>query len=151
MTGGGFLEGFDAKVLEPWKQNLRDGGFEFDRCLPYIFISGARDVGSFHHDVSHVVAWQIEGTKRFCGLRQPSRLHPESQRRKHGQTVAPPKGLRETDVLAVEMPAGTVLFNQLLTPHWVRSCLLDHPQSLNTVELLIVGIFHCTPENEPLD
>ena len=67
----------------------------------YAFISGARDVGSFHHDVSHVVAWQIEGTKRFCGLRCPSTLHPESERRKHGQTVSPPAELTEADVLAV--------------------------------------------------
>jgi len=67
----------------------------------YVFISGARDVGSFHHDVSHVVAWQIEGHKRFCGLRCPSTLHPESERRKHGQTVSPPAELTEADVLAV--------------------------------------------------
>lgn len=73
--------------------------------------------------MSHVVAWQIEGTKRFCGLKEPSKLHPESQRRKHGQNVAMPPGLTESDVLAVDMAPGTILFNQLLTPHWVQSPL----------------------------
>eukprot|EP00038_Savillea_parva_P004260 m.135717 g.135717 ORF g.135717 m.135717 type:complete len:371 (+) comp11422_c0_seq3:310-1422(+) len=128
---GDFLEGFDVLVLEPWKAALRGAGFEFDRCLPYIFISGARDVGSFHHDVSHVVAWQIEGVKTFCGLVRPSELHPESERRKHGQSVSPPAGLTESDVLAVHMPPGTVLFNQLLTPHWVQSPLDGVAFSIN--------------------
>jgi hypothetical protein len=118
---GQFLEGFEEEVMGPWRAALDAAGFEYDRCLPYIFISGALDVGSFHHDVSHVIAWQIEGTKRFCGLRTPRTLHGPEQRRKHGQKVVPPEGLREQDVLAKTMKPGCVLFNQLLTPHWVQS------------------------------
>ena len=30
---------------EPWKAALTAAGYEFDRATPYIFISGARDVG----------------------------------------------------------------------------------------------------------
>lgn len=118
---GHLLEGFDKDVLQVWKESLHQAGFVYDRCTPYIFISGARDIGSFHHDVSHVVAWQIEGTKRFCSLREPNRLHGAQERAKHGQSVVLPEGLEEEDVLAIRMDAGTILFNQLLTPHWVQS------------------------------
>ena len=78
-------------------------------------------VGAFHHDVSHVVAWQIEGTKRFCGYCAPRTMHGITERRKHGQAITFPRTLRETDTLAVTMGPGCVLFNQLLTPHWVQS------------------------------
>ena len=34
FTPGGFLEGFDEKILEPWMASLGAAGFTFDRCLP---------------------------------------------------------------------------------------------------------------------
>jgi len=75
MEKGGLLEGFDSKVLHRWKETLRAAGWSFDRCYPILFISGPNDIGSFHHDVSHVVAVQLHGCKRFCGFREPRRWH----------------------------------------------------------------------------
>lgn len=123
MAKGGLLEGWDSKVLNRWRESLRDAGWEFDRCYPILFISGPNDIGSFHHDVSHVVAVQLHGCKRFCGFREPRRWHTLAERCKLGSTVVMPNGLCEDDVLAVHMTpdSNSVLMNQLLTPHWVQN------------------------------
>ena len=48
MRARGVLAGMGAAVIEPWTRALAAAGFEFDRCLPYVFLSGGLDVGSFH-------------------------------------------------------------------------------------------------------
>jgi len=37
---GKFLHGFDARVMEPWRQGLAAAGFTVERCVPIIFMSG---------------------------------------------------------------------------------------------------------------
>ncbi len=118
----GFLDGFRQQVLEPWQQALADAGFTFDRCNPIIFISGPQSATNYHMDFSHVLAWQIYGQKRFCGLKAPGRWAPWRMRvnYKAGEFERPAQ-LQESDELCYEMPPGSVLWNALLTPHWVEA------------------------------
>jgi hypothetical protein len=72
-------------------------------------------------DRSHVIAWQRHGVKRFWGLRDPDRWAPLEERMKPGGTVRRPPGIGEGDALVYEMGPGDVLWNTLLTPHWVEA------------------------------
>lgn len=119
---GKFLHGFETKVLDPWRTALRAAGFTFERCYPIIFISGKNCATNYHMDLSHVVAWQIHGTKRFCGLQDPQRWAPHALRMKaKGPQVSKPAALTETDTLCYDMPPGSVVWNAMLTPHWVEA------------------------------
>ena len=118
---GDLFAGLWAEVMEPWQAFLARAGFSWHRCYPIVFISGAGVPGRYHMDVSHVVAWQLHGTKVFNGLLDPHRWAPLER------AVDPdwragmvkPAGLGEADVLSYVMPPGAVLWNQPLTPHWV--------------------------------
>jgi hypothetical protein len=117
-----FLHGFKAQVLDPWQNALRAAGFTFERCYPIIFISGKGCATNYHMDLSHVLAWQIYGTKRFCGLRDPDRWAPHNARVNYkAGNFAKPAGITEADALCFDMPPGAVLWNALLTPHWVEA------------------------------
>ena len=107
--------------MEPWQAFLGRAGFTWYRCYPIVFIRGAHVPGRYHMDVSHVVAWQIHGTKVFHGLLDPYRWAPLERAvdPKWREGMVRPEGLRSADVLSYPMPPGTVLWNQLLTPHWV--------------------------------
>ena len=119
---GKFLHGFDARVMEPWRQGLAAAGFTFERCVPIIFMSGRRCATNYHMDISHVLAWQIFGQKRFCGLRDPERWAPHDARVKYkAGKFARPAELTEADSLCFDMGPGDVLWNVLLTPHWVEA------------------------------
>ena len=119
---GKFLHGFKAQVLDPWQNALREHGFTFDRCYPIIFISGKGCATNYHMDLSHVLAWQVYGTKRFCGLRDPDRWAPRETRVTYKPTnFAKPAAITEADALCFEMAPGAVLWNALLTPHWVEA------------------------------
>jgi hypothetical protein len=73
-------------------------------------------------DFSHVLAWQIHGTKRFCGLSDPDRWAPRQTRVTYASDqFEKPADLREEDALCYEMTPGTTLWNCLLTPHWVEA------------------------------
>lgn len=119
---GGFLDGFGARVLEPWQRTLADNGFTWERCYPIIFISGKGCVTRYHMDFSHVIAWQIYGTKRFCGLKEPDRWADKAARLnyKPGQ-LEKPDAIREEDSLCYDMRPGDKLWNVILTPHWVEA------------------------------
>ena len=119
---GKFLHGFGREVMTPWRQALQAAGFTYDRCSPIIFISGRHCATNYHMDFSHVLAWQIFGTKRFCGLRDPARWAPREARVTYraGQLARPPD-LTEADALCYDMGPGAVLWNALLTPHWVEA------------------------------
>ena len=119
---GKSLHGFRANVMEPWQSALRAAGFTFERCYPIIFISGKGCATNYHMDLSHVLAWQIYGTKRFCGLREPDRWAPHDVRVNYKVAdFAKPAGITETDALCFDMRPGDVLWNALLTPHWVEA------------------------------
>ncbi len=118
---GQILQDFDARVMEPWRAFLRRAGFEWKRCYPILFISGPNTGTHYHMDFSHVVAWQIYGTKVFSGLRDPDRIEPieRAVQKRHHETLIMPEAIKPDDILAFTMKPGDVLWNQLLTPHWV--------------------------------
>jgi hypothetical protein len=119
---GGFLHGFQQAVLEPWQAGLRAAGFSWERCYPIIFISGAGCSSSYHMDFSHVLAWQIYGRKKFCGLKTPGRWAPWRMRMHYAPgRFARPEALGEDDFLAYDMKPGDKLWNALLTPHEVAA------------------------------
>jgi len=115
-----FLDGFKEAVLDPWQRALHDAGFTFERCYPIIFISGVGCATNYHMDFSHVLAWQICGRKRFCGLKAPGRHAPWRARMNYAPgSLERPTDLTDDDILAYDMKPGDVLWNALLTPHWV--------------------------------
>ncbi len=73
-------------------------------------------------DVSHVLAWQVHGTKRFCGLRDPDRWADRAARLAYTpDSFARPADIREEDALCYDMRPGERLWNVLLAPHWVEA------------------------------
>ncbi len=117
---GKFLHGFLQGVLDPWRDALGQAGFTFDRCYPIIFISGKGCATNYHMDLSHVLAWQIYGQKRFCGVKDPDRWGPSEVRlNSSAPEFGRPSELTEEDALCYDMPPGSALWNALLTPHWV--------------------------------
>jgi hypothetical protein len=117
---GKCLHGFKEAVLDPWTKALSDQGFTFNRCYPIIFISGKGCATNYHMDFSHVLAWQIYGVKNFCGLADPDKWMPKEGRLNYKPTeLEMPADLKEEDALCYRMAPGAVLWNQLLTPHWV--------------------------------
>jgi hypothetical protein len=118
---GQILHGFDEQVMEPWRAFLRRAGFEWERCYPIIFISGPNSGTCYHMDFSHVVAWQVYGTKIFSGFHDPDRFEPieRSVSKEYHKQLKMPETFTPADVLAYTMKPGDVLWNQLLTPHWV--------------------------------
>lgn len=119
---GKFLNDFQEKVMIPWRTFLSSAGFTWQRCYPIIFISGRNCSSSYHMDTSHVVAWQVWGVKTFNAFKNPSDYapldiavnKPKSLRRVNGPPDHEPE-----DVLSYRMEKGDLLWNQLLTPHWV--------------------------------
>lgn len=119
---GRCLHGFGEKVFMPWLDALRAQGFTWERCYPIIFISGAGAATNYHMDFSHVLAWQIHGRKRFCGLKAPGRWAPHRTRVNYRTfELVKPSALTEDDALCYDMGPGDTLWNALLTPHWVEA------------------------------
>jgi len=119
---GRFLHGFREAVLERWMEALRRHGFTWERCYPIIFISGKGCATNYHMDFSHVLAWQITGEKRFCGLRDPDFWADRSQRLHYRpDAFARPAEMTEADALCFRMKPGDALWNTFLTPHWVEA------------------------------
>ena len=112
---------FEAQVLDLWRRALADAGFTWTRCYPIIFISGRHCATNYHMDRSHVLAWQRHGVKRFVGLKDPHRWAPIEQRMLPGGKMKRPPGITRADTLSYEMKPGDVLWNALLTPHWVEA------------------------------
>lgn len=121
---GQLFHGFEAQVMEPWRQALAAAGFTWTRCYPILFLSGPHCATNYHLDGSHVVAWQREGVKRFVGLKDPHRWASQEERLQYSKGVTRPEGITADDELAYEMKPGDVLWNALLTPHWVEAA--DH-------------------------
>jgi hypothetical protein len=119
---GKFLDGFGDTVLRHWEDALRAAGFTWERCYPIIFISGRGSATNYHMDFSHVMAWQVYGTKRFCGLVDPDCWADKATRLNYKPGAFPkPAEIREEDSLCYDMRPGEKLWNVLLTPHWVEA------------------------------
>jgi hypothetical protein len=119
---GQFLNDFQEKVMVPWRTFLSSAGFTWQRCYPIIFISGRNCSSSYHMDTSHVVAWQISGVKTFNGYKNPrdyASLDDAVNNRDALRSVNGPPDHNPDDVLSYRMEKGDLLWNQLLTPHWV--------------------------------
>lgn len=132
---GQIFEFLEDGIMQPWRRFLATMGFSWYRCYPIVFISGKGAPGVYHLDLSHVLAWQVYGTKVFNSLRNPL------ERLKYTEAINPdfrnnlgprePADLSKEDILSIEMPPGTLLWNQVLTPHWVSSLREDVAFSLN--------------------
>ncbi|MCE9591863.1 MAG: hypothetical protein K8S99_15230 [Planctomycetes bacterium] len=119
---GGLLHGLEKRVLDPWRDALKQHGFTFERCYPIIFISGPGCATNYHMDFSNVLAWQIYGAKRFCGLRSPGRWAGHDARIHYkAYELARPAEQTDDDALCYDMKPGGVLWNIILTPHWVEA------------------------------
>lgn len=122
---GQLFEGFEEKVMSPWKKKLTESGFTWDRCYPILFISGPGCSTNYHMDQSHVLAWQIHGTKIFNSLQNPESRSPLDERLKSveygNKKTIKPEDLKDSEVLSYTMNPGTVLWNAFLTPHWVEA------------------------------
>jgi len=119
---GKCLHGFKTRVLDRWEAALQQAGFTFDRCYPIVFISGKGCSTNYHMDFSHVLAWQVYGRKRFCGLQDPDHWAPREARVTYQVTeFARPDELTDADALCYDMAPGDVLWNAFLTPHWVEA------------------------------
>ena len=121
---GQLFHGFEEQVMDPWRKTLADAGFTWSRCYPIIFISGPGAATNYHMDRSHVIAWQHHGVKRFIGLKDPDRWGPFEERMLPGGKIKHPVAITDEDTLVYEMHPGDVLWNVLLTPHWVEAA--DH-------------------------
>ena len=118
---GQFLQELQDRVMIPWRTFLSAQGFTWQRCAPYIFITAPGMPSTYHADYSNVLAWQLDGEKTFNGFVDPDKYLPVAGRLERGNPLreqAPP-GHDENDVLAYRMVPGDLLWNQLLTPHWV--------------------------------
>ena len=119
---GQFLHGFEDRVMAPWRDALSAHGFTWERCYPIIFVSGRNSATNYHMDYSHVIAWQIHGSKRFCGLVDPAAWTTSQQRVTYNpDSFERPADLTDDDFLCYDMPPGAVLWNALLTPHSVTA------------------------------
>ncbi len=149
---GQMLDGFDGRVVQPLQQALRAQGFEWIWFRYYFFFAGPNCATNYHMDKSHVIAWQQYGAKTFNGLKDPDRWEPLDKRMLVGtDAVRKSAQIVKEDVLAYEMNPGDVLWNTLLTPHWVEAS--DEPAvSLNfSLRGLRRGGKLCRHEQELVD
>ena len=119
---GQFLRDFQKKVMIPWRTFLASSGFTWQRCYPIIFISGRNCHSSYHMDTSHVVAWQVWGVKYFNAYKDPYKYAPLDDAVNNREALRRPDGPPDhdpDDLLSYKMEKGDLLWNQLLTPHWV--------------------------------
>lgn len=129
---GKFLHGFGRRVLEPWKGALTAAGYTFERCYPIVFISGRQCATNYHMDFSHVLAWQVYGTKHFCGLKDPDRWANKPMRLNYKPSdFAKPAEQTDADALCYTMRPGDALWNVMLTPHWVNAGDNEIAMSIN--------------------
>lgn len=121
---GEFLEDFQEKVMVPWRTFLSSMGFTWKRCYPIIFISGKGCRTMYHMDVSHVLAWQVNGIKEFNSFKDPYQYAPFEKltlsQFRNQMKISDVPSHPEEDRQSVRMQPGDLLWNQFLTPHWVE-------------------------------
>ena len=116
---GDIFAGFTEQVLVPWKLYLLDHGFTWDRCYALARVSGSNTCTGYHMDRSNVLFWNVRGRKVFHGFREPDRWVPLARANDGREAQIMPENLTEEDVLSYEVGDNTLLWNHLLTPHWV--------------------------------
>ena len=118
---GQFLARFQDCVMIPWRAFLSQLGFTWQRCYPIIFISGKGCRSTYHADSSHVLAYQVYGEKHFHGFLEPGKREPVQKlvADRMGVTRIAIPEIDPSEILTYNMLPGDVLWNQLLTPHWV--------------------------------
>ncbi len=130
---GQFLREFQDRVMIPWRTFLASSGLTWQRAYPILFISGKGGRSKYHVDISHVMAWQIHGQKTFNGFRDPSKYGPiqgiVDDRGQYPQELPPDHA--PDDLLSYVMEPGDMLWNQLLTPHWVNGGAKEIAVSVN--------------------
>lgn len=138
MGAGDILENYHENVLLPWQEFLRSAGFSWQRMKPYFFISGRSSLTPYHMDISHVLAWQCYGAKRFSALKDPEKYAPREVRERFvrdrktwTEWYRMPEGLAEAEIRAFDMNPGALLWNVFLTPHWVSSLRDEPAMSIN--------------------
>lgn len=130
---GQFLERFQERIMIPWRTFLSRLGFTWQRCYPIIFISGKGCHSTYHADSSHVLAWQVSGEKHFHGFLEPEKQEPVEKLVEDRTGIARitiPE-IDPKDVLTYDMVPGDLLWNQLLTPHWVDAGKEEVAVSIN--------------------
>lgn len=152
----GLLEGFSLRVIRPLYEMLMAGGFTWSRCVPYMFCSGPGCNSSLHADLSHVIAWQVYGNKKFVGFNDPPRWLTRDMRR--DQVLAPDPGgydppgqATDDDRLVYDMQPGDALWNAFHTLHVVTGG--DGPSL--SVNISLGGLRHhgrlCQHEQDMVD
>jgi hypothetical protein len=145
---GGTFAGLE-KCYNQWYTALAAHGFSWVSSQRIFFHSGPHCVSGYHFDSSYVLAWQITGVKRFCWLKDPERWCPRAARRSGADfydRMPKPDGITPDDVIEFEMHPGDVLWNCMLTPHWVYA-LADTTYSLNITHFDLA----CDGKLSPID
>ena len=148
---GKMLCGFEDQCLLPWLCWLEEVGFTYERYYPIIFVSGCRCCTNFHVDPTNVLAWQIYGNKTWHGAKDPERWAPHETRMNWRNTSRPP-GMKPEHLLAHEMGPGDMLWNAMLTPHWVDGGIGEPGMSINiAIDGLRLSGQLCSHEQELRD
>ena len=116
---GDLFEGFTEQVLIPWKQHLLDNGFEWDRCYALARVSGPNTCTGYHMDRSNVLFWNVRGRKVFHGFCEPDRWAPIKRAIDKSASQVMPENVLDEDVLSYQVGDNQLLWNHLMTPHWV--------------------------------
>ena len=116
---GEIFAGFTEQVLIPWKRYLLDHGFTWDRCYALARVSGPNTCTGYHMDRSNVLFWNVRGRKFFHGFRDPDRWVPIEQATQEREAQIMPENMLDEEVLSYPVDDNTLLWNHLLTPHWV--------------------------------
>lgn len=124
---GQVLEGLN-ETFDAWYDLLASHGFTHAKGQRAFFYSGANCGSAYHFDSSYVLVCQVVGRKRFCWLKDPDRWCPREtlvEQMDYYNKMRRPEGITPDDVIECEMEPGDVLWNVMLTPHWVYA--LDEP------------------------
>ena len=116
---GDIFAGFSERVLVPWKRYLLEHGFTWDRCYALARVSGPNTCTGYHMDRSNVLFWNVRGRKIFHGFSEPDKLVPLERANDPREAQIMPEGLVYEDLLSYEVCDNALLWNHLLTPHWV--------------------------------
>jgi hypothetical protein len=147
---GQVFEGL-GEIFDGWYGGLREHGFSWNEpsAQRALFWSGPNCHSGYHYDSSYVLAWQVVGRKRFCWLKEPEKWCPYEVRRDNADfydRMPCPEGITLDDVIECEMQPGDVLWNVMLTPHWVYS-LDETCYSFNLTHF----DFHCDGKASPIE
>jgi len=100
-------------------------------------VSGPNTCTGYHMDRSNVLFWNVRGRKAFHGFRDPDRWVSLEQSMAEREAQIMPEAMSDEDILSHEVGDNTLLWNHLLTPHWV-----DSPELTFGINFSIGGLRH---------